>query len=441
MSYALLKMYEGNDHDQPGEELHRFAAELYPICRSITGSGIRETLARIGERIPLTLSEIPTGTPVFDWTVPREWNIRDAYIRNSAGRRVVDFQHHTLHVVNYSVPVHATLSLRALKLHLHSLPDRPEWIPYRTSYYKDDWGFCLSHNQLLTLEEDNYEVCIDSSLEPGHLTLGECYLPGSSADEVLISCHTCHPSLGNDNLSGITVATALAASLLQRRLRYSYRFLFLPGTIGAITWLAMNKDQARRIRHGLVLTCLGDSGGFHYKKSRRGDAEIDRAAAHALRHCGEPAEVLDFSPYGYDERQYCSPGFNLPVGCLMRSVWGTFPEYHTSADDLDFIHPGQLARSLALCESIVDVVENNRFYLTRNPWCEPQLGRRGLYRSGGGESLDREINARLWVLNMSDGAHSLLDIAEKSGLPFSEILSATDLLRAGGLLSEVPENF
>lgn len=440
MKSGLLQTPIGEGQDCLGEEMHRFASELYPICRSITGRGIRETLARIQQRIPLKLTEIPTGTPVFDWTVPREWNIRDAYIRNSTGQRVVDFQQHTLHVVNYSAPVHATLSLRELKPHLHSLPDRPDWIPYRTSYYKEDWGLCLSHNQLLALEDDNYEVCIDSSLEAGHLALGECFLPGNSSDEVLISCHACHPSLANDNLSGITVATALAASLLQCKLRYSYRFLFLPGTIGAISWLALNKDTAQRVRHGLVLTCLGDMGGFHYKKSRRGDAEIDRAAVHVLRHCGEPTEVLDFSPYGYDERQYCSPGFNLPVGCLMRSVWGTFPEYHTSADNLDFIHPAQLTRSLRLCQSIVDVLENNRVYLNRNPWCEPQLGKRGLYGSTGGESLDREINARLWVLNMSDGAHSLLYIAEKSGLPFSEVLSAAELLRDSGLLSEVPES-
>ena len=419
-----------------GAGLHSFARELFPICRSITGDGVRQTLAKIGERIPLTISEVPTGTGVFDWSVPREWNIRDAYIRTLQGDRVVDFQRNNLHVVSYSSPVSTILPLSKLRSHLHTLPDHPDWIPYRTSYYKEDWGFCLSHKQMLALEETDYEVCVDASLESGSLTYGECLLPGQSTEEVLISCHVCHPSLANDNLSGLTVATAMAESLLGRKLHYSYRFLFIPGTIGAITWLARNNTVTKRIRHGLVLTCVGDAGGFHYKKSRRGNSEIDRAFEHVLRHSGEPAEIIEFSPYGYDERQYCSPGFNLPVGCLMRSTWGTFPEYHTSADNLDFIHPGQLARTLQVCLSVCNVLENNRCYLNQNPFCEPQLGKRDLYRSTGGESIDTEIHARLWVLNLSDGEHSLLDIAERSRLPFNTILDAANILRAGGLLAE-----
>jgi aminopeptidase-like protein len=433
---SLLQQFDQQSAAEIGRELHRFATELYPICRSITGDGIRRTLGMIGERIPLQISEVPTGTAVFDWTVPKEWNVRDAYIKDIAGRRVVDFRQSSLHVLNYSVPVEARIPLSELKAHLFTLPDRPEWIPYRTSYYKPQWGFCLSQKQLLELEEGEYEVCIDSTLEDGQLTYGECYLPGRLRDEVLISCHACHPSLANDNLSGLTVATFLAKFLSGQDLRYSYRFLFIPGTIGAITWLARNRDAAGRIRHGLVLTCIGDAGGFHYKMSRRGDAEIDRATAHVLRHSGEPSEVLDFSPYGYDERQYCSPGFNLPVGCLMRSVWGTFPEYHTSADNLDFIHPQQLARSLRLCASIFDLLENNRSYLNQNPCCEPQLGKRNLYRSTSGESIGEEINARLWVLNFSDGEHSLLDIAERSGMPFTAIRDAAELLCENGLLAE-----
>ncbi len=418
-----------------GNELHAFAAELYPICRSITGKGIRQTLAAIQGKIPLEFFEVPTGTPVFDWIVPKEWNIRDAFIRNSAGERVVDFQKSNLHVVNYSVPVHATVPLSELRPHLFTIPEHPGWIPYRTSYYKEDWGFCLSHRQMMALADGDYEICIDSTLEDGRLTYGECYLPGESADEVLISCHVCHPSLANDNLSGLAVATFLAKLLAGEALRYSYRFLFIPGTIGAITWLARNHEKAARIRHGLVLTCLGDSGGFHYKKSRRGDAEIDRAAAHILAQCREPSAVLEFSPYGYDERQYCSPGFNLPVGCLMRSVWGSFPEYHTSADNLDFISPLKLAGSLRVCAGILEVLEGNRTYCNLNPFCEPQLGRRGLYRSTGGSEISAEINARLWVLNLSDGSHSLLDIAERSGLPFAAIRDAAELLDSAGLLS------
>ncbi len=427
---------------ETGRELHRFAAELYPTCRSITGDGIRRTLRKIQQRIPLQIFEVPSGTAVFDWTVPKEWNIRDAYIKDSSGRRVVDFQKSNLHVLNYSVAINATMPLSEIRPHLFSIPAHPDWIPYRTSYYKEEWGFCLSHNQLVALPEGDYEVCIDSTLAEGSLSYGECFLPGQSSDEILISCHACHPSLANDNLSGLTVATALAKFLLECNsdLHYSYRFLFIPGTIGAITWLAQNRDQAARIRHGLVLTCIGDKAPFHYKKSRRGDADIDRAVTHVLSHLTEGAETLEFSPYGYDERQYCSPGFNLPVGCLMRSVWGTFPEYHTSADNLEFIKPQCLSESLRLCMKVFDVLENNRPYRNLSPFCEPQLGRRGLYRSTGGDSMADEINARLWVLNLSDGKHSLLDIAERARLPFPVILDAADLLRDNGLLEPVPEN-
>ncbi len=436
---GLLKEFDQKDRATIGRELHRFAADLYPICRSITGDGIRRTLALIGGRIPLQIHEVLSGTPVLDWTVPREWNIRDAYINGPDGTRILDFQKCNLHVLNYSTPVRATMPLRELKPHLFTIPEQPEWIPYRTSYYKEDWGFCLSHNQMLALKDGDYEVRIDSSLENGNLTYGECYLRGRSTDEVLISCHACHPSLANDNLSGLTVATLLAQSLSGRDLRYSYRFLFIPGTIGAITWLARNREAAGRVRHGLVLTCIGDSGPFHYKKSRRGNAEIDQAAAHVLRHSGEPSEVVEFTPYGYDERQYCSPGFNLPVGCLMRSVWGSFPEYHTSADNLDFIRPMQLAGSLRVCAAILEVLENNRRYRNLSPYGEPQLGRRNLYRSPDSDGNGLEIPARLWVLNLSDGEHSLLDIAERSGIPFSTIRDAAELLCQGGLLSEVPD--
>ena len=437
---SLIQALERQDQAELGQALHRFAAELYPICRSITGAGTRETLAMIQGRIPLQIVEVPSGTPVFDWTVPKEWNIRDAYIKDCEGNRVVDFQRCNLHVLNYSTPVHAMMRLTELKPHLFTLPEHPNWIPYRTSYYKEDWGFCLSHNQMLGFKEGDYEVCIDSTLNDGHLTYAECCIRGRSVDEVLISCHTCHPSLANDNLSAVAVATFLAHLLSGQDLRYSYRFLFAPGTIGAITWLALNPENIGRIRHGLVLTGIGDGGGFHYKKSRLGDAEIDQAAAHVLRHDSESAEILEFSPYGYDERQYCSPGFNLPVGCLMRSVWGTFPEYHTSADNLDFIWPQKLAESLRVCVKIVDVLEKNRRYRNLNPYCEPQLGKRDLYRSTGGEAIGQEINARLWVLSFSDGEQSLLDIAERSGIPFLRISEAAELLSERGLLSIASED-
>lgn len=434
---SLLKEFDQINPVRIGQELHRFAAELYPICRSITGDGIRHTLKLIQDRIPLQFIEVPTGTRVFDWTVPKEWNIRDAYIKAPSGKRVVDFQSCNLHVLNYSVPIQATMPLSELKPHLFTIPEHPDWIPYRTSYYQENWGFCLSHNQMLALKDGQYEVCVDSTLKDGYLTYGECFLPGRSNDEVLVSCHACHPSLANDNLSGLTVGTSLARLLSGRNLRYSYRFLFIPGTIGAITWLDRNRETAGRIRHGLVLTCIGDESRFHYKKSRRGDAEIDRATTHILSHCGEPAEILEFSPYGYDERQYCSPGFNLAVGCLMRSVWGTFPEYHSSADNLDFIKPAQLAGALRVCTAILDVLENNRRYRNLSPYCEPQLGNRNLYRSNAGTAIELDVNARLWVLNLSDEEHSLLDIAERSGIPFSVIHEAAEALCHSGLLSAI----
>jgi aminopeptidase-like protein len=436
---SLLKEITHKGLTEIGEELHRFATDLYPICRSITGDGLRQTLAAIQQRVSLQISEVPTGAEVFDWTIPKEWNIKDAFIKDMQGRRILDFRRCNLNVLNYSTPIHETMPLTELRQHLFTIPEHPDWTPYRTAYYEENWGFCLSHNQLRALAEGEYEVYIDSTLADGHLTYGECYLPGRCTDEVLISCHVCHPSLANDNLSGLSVATALAEFLSGRDLRYSYRFLFMPGTIGAITWLSRNRDRLNHIRHGLVLTGIGDDNSFHYKKSRRGDAEIDKAVEHVLRHHGESNEILEFSPYGYDERQYCSPGFNLPVGCLMRSIWGTFPEYHTSADDLSFIKPQRLAESLLVITSIIDILEMNQRYCNLLPYCEPQLGRRGLYRTTGGEGIAKEINARLWVLNFSEGEHSLLDIAERSGLSFSTISAAAQLLFDSGLLTVVPQ--
>ncbi|MCC7450435.1 MAG: DUF4910 domain-containing protein [Anaerolineae bacterium] len=419
-----------------GGAMYALAAELYPICRSITGNGVRETLRIIQQRIPLTIHEVPTGTAVFDWTIPPEWNITDAYIKNGRGERVVDFQQCNLHVLNYSVPFHGVLPLAELKKHLFTLPDHPDWIPYRTSYYTENWGFCLSHNQLLALDDGAYEVCIDSTLEPGFLTYGEYVIPGASSDEVLISCHVCHPSLANDNLSGIAVATYLAKTLSQTPLRYTYRFLFIPGTIGSITWLALNEARAFNIKHGLVLTCAGDPGSPTYKKTRRGNAAIDQATIHVLRQAGDHT-VLDFYPYGYDERQYASPGFNLPVGVFMRSQHGQFPQYHTSADNLDFIQPLCLADSFTKCLSAFYILENNQTYLNLNPKGEPQLGKRGIYKAiSGQQSVAFDQMALFWVLNFSDGDHSLLDIADRSGLTFDDVKHAADILLAHHLLRE-----
>jgi aminopeptidase-like protein len=422
-----------------GPEIYGLIEKLYPICRSITGDGFRQTLEHLRKQIPLAVHEVPSGTRVFDWTVPKEWNVRDAYVKNARGERVIDFQKHNLHLVSYSKPIHSKMPLGELRKHLHTLPDRPELIPYRTSYYSENWGFCLPHRDLLQMEEGEYEVCIDSSLQDGTLTFGEYYIPGQTSDEVLISCHACHPSLCNDNLSGVTVATFLAKHLTGAALRYSYRFLFIPGTIGSITWLSLNESRATRIRHGLVLTCVGDRGGLTYKKTRSGDAEIDRATAHVLKHSGQSHEIVDFSPYGYDERQYGSPAFNLPVGCLMRTPHGRFPEYHTSADNLDFVDAPSLADTFSRCLAIFHVLENNKVYLNQSPKCEPQLGKRGLYGSIGGRDVRTSELAMLWVLNFSDGNHSLLDIAERSGMEFRALTEAADALSAHGLLAELPQ--
>ena len=422
-----------------GEEMHALIRELFPICRSITGDGVRETLRRLQHVAPIEMHEVESGTPVLDWTVPNEWNVRDAWVKNSAGERVVDFRTNNLHVLNYSAPVHRTVSLAELKEHCFSLPEHPYWVPYRTSYYKEAWGFCLSARQLAALPEGDYEVCVDSTLTAGHLTYGELYLPGRTGEDVLVSAHICHPSLANDNLSGVVVAAYLAALVSKRDRRLGYRFLFVPGTIGSITWLALHQDAVPSIRHGLVLAGVGDAGHVHYKKSRQGSAPVDRAVAHVLRQSGRRHDVAEFSPYGYDERQYCSPGFDLAVGSLSRTPYGKYPEYHTSADTPDFVKPEALADSLSLCADVCAVLEDDRSWLNCNPRGEPQLGRRGLYGAIGGNASAPEMEmALLWVLNLSDGQHTLLDIADRAGLEFGVVAHAARLLAAHDLL-DLPE--
>jgi aminopeptidase-like protein len=424
--------------DQDALAMMALIEELFPICRSITGNGVRRTLEIIGRVIPLEVNEVPSGTAVLDWTVPLEWNIRDAYIARDDGTRSVDFTVNNLHVVQYSRPIDATMPLEELRPHLHSLPDQPEWIPYRTSYYAENWGFCLTHSQLSGLTDRFYRVVIDSDLAPGHLTYGELRIPGETDDTVLFSCHICHPSLANDNLSGIAVATMLARHIQTLRRRYSYRFLFIPGTIGSLTWLARNEDNLGRITHGLVLSCLGDAGGMTYKQSRRGDAAIDRIVAHVLSHDEIRHSIRPFIPYGYDERQYCSPGFNLPVGCLMRTPNGEYPEYHSSADNLSLLRAQSLAHSLDVLRRIVAVIEGDGFYRSRNPKGEPQLGRRGLYAAmGGHRSVGYDQMALLWVLNLADGRHSLLDMAGRAGVPFGAIRAAADALLSVNLLESI----
>jgi aminopeptidase-like protein len=418
-----------------GKRMTALMTELFPLCRSITGDGVRETLRTIAERIPLELREVPSGTSVLDWTVPDEWNIRDAYVARSGGDRVVDFKLSNLHVVGYSEPVRAVMPLDELRPRLHTHTAQADWVPYRTSYYSRTWGFCLAQSKLDELEDGQYEVVVDSTLEPGSLTYGEYVLPGESDDEVLLTTHVCHPSLANDNLSGVALLTELAETLSSSPRRLTYRILFIPGTIGSITWLAQNESRLDAIVAGLVVACVGDAAPLSYKRSRRGDALIDRAAGHVLSHM-EGARALDFVPWGWDERQFNSPGFDLPVGSLCRSREGDFAEYHSSADDLGFVRQEQLEDALRRVLEILDVLETDTRYVNLAPRGEPQLGKRGLYPTVGGAAVEEEQLAMLWVLNQSDGGSSLLDVAERSGLTFATVRDAAHRLRDAGLLAE-----
>ena len=421
-----------------GHSMYRLVEALYPICRSITGAGTRESLDVL-ERyldLPVTRTAVPTGTPVFDWQVPREWYIEDAYVENADGYRVIDFRAHNLHVLNYSTPIDTKLSLEELQNKVHTLPDQPSWIPYRTSYYKDAWGFCAADEVLKSLPTGDYHAVIKSAHSEGSLDYAETFLPGERSDEFLVFSHICHPSLANDNLSGMAVTATLARELAQRPRRFSYRFVWAPGTIGSITWLARNHDRLSRVKGGLVAVLLGDRGHLRYKPTRFGDHRIDRILTHVVEHSG--GERLPFDPYGYDERQFASPGIRLPMGRLTRSHHGAYAEYHSSADNLQLISPGALEESLEALLSVVEVFEHDRTLVSMSPYCEPQLGRRGLYRpSGGGALPDREY-AMLWTLNQCDGDSSLLDVAETASLPFSTIRQVSDELLEAELLAEQP---
>ena len=427
-----------------GADLHGFVAELLPLRRSLTGDGLRETLAAIGRRVPLRLTEVPSGTAALDWTVPREWRVREAHVTTASGRRVVDWAESPLHLVQYSQAVRDRMPLWALRPHLHTAEGRPDLVPYRTAYYEPTWGFCLSRRALDRLaaevgEEGELDVVIDAEHADGSLSYGEVVVPGRTGDEVLVSAHACHPALANDNGSGLAVATALARRLLDGpRPRHTVRFLFAPGTVGALAWLDRNHAVLGRIRHGLVLANLGDAGGFTYQKTRAGTLgepqPVDRAVAVALRDRGETVEVRPFVPTGYDERQFNSPGFGLPVGRLTRSPHGEYPEYHTSGDGLDLVRPEALAGALDALSDVLRVLDGDGTYRNTHPYGEPQLGRRGLY---GADRAERE--AVLWTLNLSDGRHTLLDVAERSGLVFAAVRAAADRLLEAELLRPVGE--
>jgi len=420
--------------------MHELLVELFPICRSITGDGVRATLRAIERHVPLDWHEVPTGTRVLDWTIPNEWNIRDAWVKDPAGRTIAAFRDSNLHVVSYSAPMHRHLTLAELRPHLFSLPERPNWIPYRTSYHDENWGFCLAHRQVERLVDGDYEVLIDSTLAPGSLSYAECVLPGTDTAEVLFACHICHPSMANDSLSGVVLTTFLAEAMARRTRRYTYRFLFAPATIGAIAWLATQGALVDRVLHGVVLTCVGDPGPLTYKRSRRGAAEIDHAVLQVLRDRHVEHRVVEFTPYGGDERQFCSPGYDLAVGALTRTPYGEYPEYHTSADTPALVTPAALGDSLDVCLGVIDVLESNGRYLNLSPYGEPELGRRGLFRaiSGNVDASSPEV-ALLWVLNYADGHHTLLDVAARSGLSFDRIREAARVLNEHALVKEIPD--
>ena len=420
--------------DAVGEELIELMRELYPLPRSLTGDGVRTTLSVLGRELPLEVIETPSGEKVFDWTVPREWMIRDAWIAAPGGERVLDFAASTLHVLGYSDPVDATLSLDELRKHVFTHPRDPDLVPYRTSYWEERWGFCMSRRQLDALPEGNYRVVIDSALEPGFLTSGEVRIGGASESEFLLSTYVCHPALANDNLSGVVVLWALARTLLQQELEHTFRLLWSPGTIGPLCWLARNLETLHRVRHGLAISCVGDRGPLRYKRSRRGNAAIDRAAAHVLEDKPDN-RVTGWEPLGGDERQFCSPGFNLPVGTFSRTPHGLFPQYHSSADDLGLVSAQALGAAFRAALEIIDVIETNRVYRNLSPRGEPQLGRRGLYQSvPDGTNPEAPL---LWVLNLADGEHDLLAIAERSGIAFGAIRAAAETLERHDLLARV----
>lgn len=459
MNQTEFKFLE-NKSEEIGMEMFEIMEELFPICRSITGDGVRLTLEIIRKIIDLKIYEIPSGTKVFDWDIPKEWNIKDAYIIDPEGKKIVDFKISNLHVLNYSIPINKKISLTELKKHIHTIPEKPDLIPYVTSYYSENWGFCMSHKQFLALKEGEYHVVIDSTLEDGFLTYGEYFIPGKNSDEILLSCYVCHPSMCNDNLSGIVLATILAKYLKNFENNYSIRIIFVPETIGAITWIKQNEKKLSKIKHGLVATCLGDSGQFTYKKSRQGNAEIDNTVIKILEKTESDFKIVDFFPWGSDERQFCSPGFNLPIGSLMRSMYGSkdFPEYHTSADNLEFVTENSLKESFLKYTEIITTLDKNysktlsiseienkqtsgsKTFKNLFPKCEPQLGKRGIYRQLGGQNNSIQTRkdefAIFWVLNLSDGNHSISDIVEISGFDENVIWNAVNILVENKILEK-----
>ncbi|MGK2961688.1 MAG: DUF4910 domain-containing protein [Gemmatimonadaceae bacterium] len=425
-----------------GLEMHRWAADLFPICRSLTGNGVRETLAYIGRIVPgLTVHEVPSGTPAFDWTVPDEWNIRRAYIEDESGNRIVDFADSNLHVLGYSTPVDEWMTLAELQPHLHSLPELPDAIPYVTSYYARRWGFCLAHSVREKLRDGRYHVLIDSTLEPGFLTYGEVLLPGTEEREILLSTYICHPSLANNELSGPVVTTALArwiAELPKRR--YSYRIVFIPETIGSIVYISRHlEDLKRKTDAGYVITCIGDDRAYSLLRSRHGNTLADRAAKLVMRRHAPDHVEYSYLDRGSDERQYCSPGVDLPVASIMRTKYQSYPEYHTSLDDLSLVTPSGLAGGFSVVQQVLELLEGNGVYRAVHP-CEPQLGKRGLYPTLSTRGAGNTVRSMTNLLAYADGTRDLVEIAELVGLGADEALETASKLLKAGLILDLPHD-
>ncbi len=424
---------------QAGAEMHALARQLFPICRSLTGNGVRETLSVLQGHIPnLQIHEVPSGTQCFDWQIPPEWNISQAWIEAPDGNRIVDFADHNLHVVGYSTPVDRTIGLDELQKHLHSLPDQPDAIPYITSYYQERWGFCLTENQRRTLKPGDYKVKIAATLNPhGSLTYADVLIPGHSKEEMFLSTYVCHPSMANNELSGPMVATWLAKWVSEKPRRYSYRFVFIPETIGSICYLSRHLAHLQaHVRAGFNLTCIGDERTFSFLPSRAGDGFSDRAALHVLNAMAPDFVRYDWLDRGSDERQYCAPGVDLPMASIMRSKFHTYPEYHTSLDDLDFVTPRGLAGGYLAMQRALEALEANRVWRAAL-LCEPQMGRRGLYSTLGTRTPETATRLRMHILSCADGNHDVLALAEKLRTPIWELVPFIEELAAHGLLEEV----